>query len=170
MNPLKSGGTGGDSKNPYQPDGFPTKYESGTPNVSGIIGLGEALNYLSVTGIDKIRKKEEDLIEYTLKKLSEVDGIKIYGPRDTKKIVGVISINIKDISVEEVAQELDHKYGIAVRNGLHCAPTTHSVIGTLDRGTVRIGIGYFNKKKHIAALVKALKNISAGSYTKKILQ
>lgn len=169
MNPLKSGGTGGDSKNPYQPDGFPTKYESGTPNVSGIIGLGEALNYIFTTGIDKIRKKEEDLIEYTFKKLSEVGGIKIYGPRDTKKIVGVISINIKDISVEEVAQELDRKYDIAIRNGLHCAPTTHSLIGTLDRGTVRIGIGYFNKKKHIDVLVKALKNISAGSYTQKIL-
>lgn len=170
MVPLKCGGTGGDSKNPYQPEGFPTKYEAGTPNVAGIIGLGEAVNYVNTLGVSKIRKKEEDLIEYALKKLSEIEGIKIYGPKNTRKIVGVISFNIKDIPVEEIAQELDRKYDIAVRIGLHCAPTTHSLIGTLNRGTVRIGIGYFNKKKHIDTLVKALKNISAGSYTKTILQ
>lgn len=169
MSPLKSGGTGGNSKHPYQPEGFPTKYESGTPNVAGIIGLGEALNYIFSVGVDKIRKTEEELVEYALKKLSEVDGIEIYGPKNTQKIVGVISFNIKNIPVEEIAQELDHKYDIAVRIGLHCAPTAHSVIGTVDRGTVRIGIGYFNKKKHIDMLVKALKNISAGSYTKKLL-
>lgn len=169
MTPLKVGGTGGDSKNPYQPEGFPTKYESGTLNVAGVIGLGEALNYISTIGVDKIRKQAEELTEYALKKLSEIDGIKIYGPREAKKIIGVISINIKSISAEEVAQELDYNYDIAVRTGLHCAPTTHSLIGTLDRGAIRIGIGYFNKKKHINVLVKALKNISAGSYTKKIL-
>ncbi|MDW8802538.1 cysteine desulfurase [Clostridium sp. A1-XYC3] len=160
MSPLKSGGTGGDSKNPYQPEGFPTKYETGTPNTAGIVGLGESLNYLSSIGIDKIRKKEEELVDYALKRLLEVEGIKIYGPRDTKKIVGVISFNLSNLSVEEIARELDSKYDIAVRAGLHCAPTAHTVIDTLDRGTVRIGIGYFNKKKDIDILVKALKSIS----------
>ena len=160
MSPLKSGGTGGDSKNPYQPEGFPTKYETGTPNTAGIVGLGESLNYLSSIGIDKIRKKEEELVDYALKRLPEVEGIKIYGPRDTKKIVGVISFNLSNLSVEEIAGELDSKYDIAVRAGLHCAPTAHTVIDTLDRGTVRIGIGYFNKKKDIDILVKALKSIS----------
>lgn len=160
MSPLKSGGTGGDSKNPYQPEGFPTKYETGTPNTAGIVGLGESLNYLSSIGIDKIRKKEEELVDYALKRLPEVEGIKIYGPRDTKKIVGVISFNLSNLSVEEIARELDSKYDIAVRAGLHCAPTAHTVIDTLDRGTVRIGIGYFNKKKDIDILVKALKSIS----------
>ncbi|MCT8976565.1 cysteine desulfurase [Clostridium sp. CX1] len=160
MSPLKSGGTGGDSKNPYQPEGFPTKYETGTPNTAGIVGLGESLNYLSSIGIDKIRKKEEELVDYALKRLTEVEGIKIYGPRDTKKIVGVISFNLGNLSVEEIARELDSKYDIAVRVGLHCAPTAHTVIDTLDRGTVRIGIGYFNRKKDIDILVKALKSIS----------
>lgn len=165
MCPLKCGGTGGDSRNPYQPEGFPTKYEAGTPNTAGIIGLAEALNYIDSVGIDKVRKKEEELIEYALKKLSSVTGIEIYGPKNAKKIVGVISFNLKDLPVEEVAKQLDTKYDIAVRVGLHCAPTAHTVIDTLNRGTVRVGIGYFNKKKDIDILVRALSNISAADHT-----
>ncbi|WP_123054211.1 aminotransferase class V-fold PLP-dependent enzyme [Clostridium sp. JN-1] len=159
--PSKSGGTGGDSSYPYQPDYFPNKYEAGTPNVVGIVGLGEALNFIYSKGIENIRKKEESLIKYAIQKISEVDGIEIYGPRDYKKIVGVISFNLSDIPAEEIAFELDRKYDIMVRVGIHCAPTAHKLMGTQEKGAVRIGIGYFNKKEDIDKIVEALKDISS---------
>jgi len=159
MNPLKSGGTGGDSKYPYQPDYFPNRYEAGTPNVAGIVGLGEALNFIYSVGIENIRKKEEAIIEYAIERLSSVEGIEIYGPKKSDKIVAVISFNIKNIEAEEISYKLDSQYDIMVRTGLHCAPTAHKIMGTENTGAVRIGIGYFNEKNHIDTLVEALSKI-----------
>ena len=156
MKPLKSGGTGGDSKYPYQPDYYPNKYEAGTPNVVGIIGLGEALNYIYSIGIENIRKKEKELIEYAIKRLSIVEEIEIYGPKKPDKIIGVIAFNLKNITPEEISYQLDVQYDIMVRAGLHCAPMAHTIMGTQDIGAVRIGIGYFNKKEQIDILVEAL--------------
>lgn len=159
INPLKSGGTGGDSRNPYQPDNFPNKLEAGTPNVVGIVGLGEAINYINNIGVEKIREKEDETTAYALNKLKEIPGIKIYGPKDAKRIVGVIAFNIEGISGEEIAFRLDQEYNIMIRVGFHCAPTAHNVMGTYEIGAMRIGIGYFNEKKDIDMLIKALKEI-----------
>lgn len=159
IKPLKSGGTGVDSKNPYQPDFFPNKFEPGTLNVAGIVGLGEAIKYISNLGVENIRAKEDEIIEYALKKLIQVPGICIYGPRDPKKIVGVISFNIKGMSGEEIAFKLDQEYDIMLRVGFHCAPTAHKVMGTYETGAMRISIGYFNTKKDIDILTAALKDI-----------
>jgi len=160
INPLKSGGTGGDSAYEYQPDYFPNCLETGTPNVAGIVGLKKGIEYILQEGIDKIYNKKKDLVAYTLEKLKVIEGITIYGPQDTDKIVGVISFNLENISAEEVAYELDQKYGIMVRSGLHCAPYINRVLDTLDIGTVRIGVGYFNEKKDIDELVSALQKIA----------
>jgi cysteine desulfurase family protein len=159
LRPLKSGGTGEDSKNPYQPDFLPNKFEAGTLNVAGIVGLGEGIKYISNIGVENIRAKEDKIIEYALERLKEVPSIHIYGPEDPSKIVGVISFNIKDIPGEEIAFKLDQEYDIMIRVGFHCAPTAHKVMGTYEIGAMRIGIGYFNTKKDIDILVSALKNI-----------
>ncbi|WP_406541671.1 aminotransferase class V-fold PLP-dependent enzyme [Clostridium ljungdahlii] len=156
---LKSGGTGEDSKNPYQPDYYPNKLEAGTLNVAGIVGLGEGIRYIYDLGVQKIRDKENEIIEYALKRLEEVPGIHIYGPKDAKKIVGVISFNIENMSGEDIAFKLDKEYDIMIRVGFHCAPTAHRIMGTYEIGAMRIGIGYFNEKQDIDALVNALKNI-----------
>ena len=160
IDPLKSGGTGGDSAYEYQPDYFPNCLETGTPNVAGIVGLKKAVEYILEEGIDKIYHKKKDLVGYAIKGLRQIEGITIYGPQDAEKIVSVISFNLKGISAEEVAYELDQRYGIMVRSGLHCAPYINKVIDTLDIGTVRIGIGYFNEKKDIDELVSALQKIT----------
>ena len=159
INPLKCGGTGGDSAYEYQPNYYPNKLETGTLNVSGIVGLCSAIKYIKEEKIENIRKKEKDIIEYALNKLKEVKNIEIYGPQDSEKILGVISFNIKNMSAEEVSYLLDTKYEIMVRAGLHCAPTAHELIGTKNTGTVRIGIGYFNEKSDIDKLVSALNEI-----------
>ena len=159
IKPLKAGGTGGDSAYEYQPDYYPNHLETGTSNVSGIAGLREAIKFLNKEGIENIHNKEKELTKYALEKLETVKDIEIYGPRDCEKMLSVISFNIKDKRPEDVGSILDQKYDIMLRAGLHCAPTAHSMIGTKDRGTLRIGLGYFNKKEDIDKLVEALNNL-----------
>ena len=159
IKPLKAGGTGGDSAYEYQPDYYPNHLETGTSNVSGIAGLREAIKFLNEEGIENIHNKEKELTKYALEKLETVKDIEIYGPKDCEKMLSVISFNIKDKRPEDVGSILDQKYNIMLRAGLHCAPTAHSVIGTKERGTLRIGLGYFNEKEDIDKLVEALNNL-----------
>ena len=159
IKPLKAGGTGGDSAYEYQPDYYPNHLETGTSNVSGIAGLREAIKFLNKEGIENIHNKEKELTKYALEKLETVKDIEIYGPKDCEKMLSVISFNIKDKRPEDVGSILDQKYDIILRAGLHCAPTAHSVIGTKERGTLRIGLGYFNEKEDIDKLVEALNNL-----------
>ena len=159
IKPLKAGGTGGDSAYDYQPDYYPNHLETGTSNVSGIAGLRAAIKFLNREGIDNIHNKEKELTKYALQRLETVKDIEIYGPKDCEKILSVISFNIKNKRPEDISTILDQKYDIMLRAGLHCAPTAHSVINTKDRGSLRIGIGYFNTKDNIDKLVEALNNL-----------
>ena len=159
IKPLKAGGTGGDSAYEYQPDYYPNHLETGTSNVSGIAGLRAAIKFLNKEGIDNIHNKEKKLTKYALQRLETVKDIEIYGPKDCEKILSVISFNIKNKRPEDISTILDQKYDIMLRAGLHCAPTAHSIINTKDRGSLRIGIGYFNTKDDIDKLVEALNNL-----------
>ncbi len=158
IKPLISGGTGGDSAYEYQPDYYPNHLEAGTMNVSGIIGLGAALSFLEAEGLEAIRAKEDALMDYALGALSTVPGIEIYGPKDSSRSVGVIPFNLEGQAPEEIAFYLDQECQVMIRSGLHCAPSAHRLIGTVTRGSCRIGIGYFNETPHIDALVSGLKS------------
>lgn len=159
VNILKEGGTGSNSEDLFQPNMMPDRYESGTHNTPGISGLNAGVKFILETGIDKIRKHEEELCEYMLTKLTEVPNIKIYGPLDSKKRAAVISINIGDIDSGEITFILDDMYEIATRSGIHCSPLAHKTLGTLRQGTVRFSLGYFNTKDDIDKAVEALKEI-----------
>ncbi|XTR37854.1 aminotransferase class V-fold PLP-dependent enzyme [Paraclostridium tenue] len=159
VNILKEGGTGSNSEDLFQPNMMPDRYESGTHNTPGIAGLNAGVKFILETGIDKIRKHEEELCEYMLTKLTEVPNIKIYGPLDSKKRAAVISINIGDIDSGEITFILDDMYEIATRSGIHCSPLAHKTLGTLRQGTVRFSLGYFNTKDDIDKAVEALKEI-----------
>jgi len=159
IRPLKEGGTGGDSKLEHQPESLPDRYEAGTLNVSGIAGLGAAVKFILSEGVEKIRNREANLTAYALEKLSETEGITLYGPKGIKDRVGVISLNMMDLNPQKIGHLLDEKYGIMVRTGLHCAPCAHRTIGTIDRGTIRIGLGYFSSEKDIDCFVQAARDI-----------
>ncbi len=161
LQPLKRGGTGSESYLEHQPDTLPERFEAGTLNVAGIVGLGAAIEFLLQQGVGQIQKKKQDLTAYALKKLSNIPDIIIYGPGDPAKQVGVISINLGDIRPEELAHVLDEVYEIMVRAGLHCSPCAHRTIGTLDRGALRISLGFFNTTGDIDCLTEALKHIAA---------
>ncbi|MCR8745889.1 aminotransferase class V-fold PLP-dependent enzyme [Romboutsia lituseburensis] len=156
---LKEGGTGSRSEDLFQPDLTPDKYESGTHNTPGIVGLNEGVKFILETGVDSIRAHEEELCQYMLDRLNEVPNIVIYGPKDSKKRAAVISINIPKIDSGEITFLLDSEYDIATRSGIHCAPLAHKTLGTLEQGAVRFSLGYFNTKNDIDEAVRALKEI-----------
>lgn len=160
LNILKEGGTGSKSEDLFQPNLLPDKYESGTHNTPGIVGLNQGVKFIFEEGIDNIRKHEEDLCEYMLNRLEEVPNIVIYGPKDSKKRAAVISINIGNMDSGEITFLLDSEYDIATRSGIHCAPLAHKTLGTLEQGAVRFSLGYFNTKQDIDTAIEALKQIA----------
>lgn len=160
MSPVFVGGTGSSSSSLEQPNNLPDKFECGTLNTVGIIGLKAGIEFINKENILKIREKEEILCQYALDKLSDIENIIIYGSMDAKKRTSTILFNIKNIDPSELGFYLDFEKKIMTRTGLHCAPLAHKTIGTYPYGGVRISLGYFNTKEEIDYLIEALKNKS----------
>jgi cysteine desulfurase/selenocysteine lyase len=137
---------------------FPWKFEAGTPNIAGAIGLSAAIEYLVRLGMDSVRQHEIDLIKYTLQRFDEELGenIEYYGPRKPEDKCGVIAFNIKEIHHHTVGKALD-MLGIAVRTGMHCAHPLHYRLGL--RGTVRASYYIYNIKEEIDSLIEGIKTI-----------
>ncbi len=162
LDTLKEGGTGSLSENLAQPDFLPDRYESGTLNTPGIAGLNEGIKFILDTGIGNIQSHEKQLARHMLEGLGEINKVKVYGSGDMEHRIGVISITIAQKDCHEVCAELDEKYGIAARGGLHCAYLAHETIGTQKKGTIRFSIGFFNTVEHIRKALAAIRAI-AGS-------
>lgn len=160
LSPLKQGGTGSKSESLHQPEILPDKYESGTPNTPGIAGLCAGLKYIREVGMDTIKDHEENLTDYFLNELKKIKSIKIYGMKDAKRQAPVISLNVADVGSSEIGYILDEAFDIAVRPGLHCAPMAHETTNTLEQGTVRFSIGYFNTEADIEEAISALCKIT----------
>lgn len=131
---------------------LPYKFEAGTPNITGVIAFGEAIDLISETGIQNISVWENQLMEYASGRLSEIPGITIYG--NPKHKSGVISFNINNIHFYDLGILLD-QMGVAVRTGHHCADTVMQHYGI--EGTVRISFGMYNTKAEIDVFTGALK-------------
>ncbi len=99
---------------------LPWKFEAGTPNIAGAIGLGAAIDYLTEIGMDAIQAHEAELVDYVFPKLQAIPGLTIYGSQDLSKRTGVIAFNLDDLHPHDVATALDYE-GVAVRAGHHCA-------------------------------------------------
>ncbi len=156
---LRQGGTGSDSEALYQPQEIPDKYESGTPNGVGIAGLGAGIEYIKEEGMENLRNHKLELTNYLLTELGKMSGVKIYGPRNIKEQAPVISINLTDKMASEVGFMLDRAFDIGIRAGLHCAPSAHRTLNTLEQGTVRISPGTFNNQVDCNRLIQAVKDI-----------
>ena len=131
---------------------LPHKFEAGTPNICGGIAFGAALDYMNAIGFENIAKYEHELLEYGTQKLSEIEGLKIYGTAKHK--TSVISFNLEGIHPYDVGTILD-KMGIAVRTGHHCAQPIMDFYKI--PGTVRASFAFYNTKQEIDALVEGVK-------------
>ncbi|RQP10437.1 MAG: cysteine desulfurase [Chryseobacterium sp.] len=132
--------------------GLPFRFEAGTPNVGGNIALGAAVDFMNEIGRDNIRKHEDELLKYADKKLSEIDGLRIYGKNAAR--AGVVSFNLESVGIaSDVGMILD-KMGIAVRTGHHC---TQPIMKYFDiAGTVRASFAVYNTFDEIDKLVEAV--------------
>jgi len=157
--PLKRGGTGSWSEFEEQPDFLPDKYESGTLNAVGLVGLNEGVKFILQEGLEKIRKYELQLTQRLIDGLKEIPGIIIYGEDQIKNRIAVVSFNIRNRLPSEIGLKLDEEYGIMCRVGLHCTPVTHKTIGTFPGGTIRFSLSYFNKIEEIEQTIEGVKKI-----------
>ena len=131
---------------------LPHKFEAGTPNIAGGIVLGTAIDYLNSIGFENIQKYEHELLEYATKRLSEIEGLRIYGTGKNK--ASVISFNIDGIHPYDIGSIID-KLGIAVRTGHHCAQPIMNFF--CIPGTVRASFSFYNTKEEIDVMVDAIK-------------
>jgi cysteine desulfurase family protein len=143
------------------PDKPPQRYEAGTPNAPGIVGLGASCRAIREKGIPSIHREHESLTRHILAELKKVPGVKIYGPTSAKNRVGVISFNVGKIPPERVGIRLDKSFDIMVRTGLCSCPWAHEHLETLPDGAVRASLGYFTKKEEADLLIEAVNMIAA---------
>lgn len=153
---LLEGGTGTDSMLKKQPMQLPEALESGTMAVNSILGLGEGLRFVSELGVGNIGEHERQLRKELVEKTEGLPGLKIYEPTRSS---GIYLFNFEGKCCERTAAELE-KEDIAVRAGLHCAPSAHEVLGTMPDGAVRISFGVFNDREQVSQASSALWKIS----------
>ncbi|SIQ52910.1 aminotransferase class V-fold PLP-dependent enzyme [Halanaerobium kushneri] len=157
--PLKEGGTGSNSLSTDQPELMPDYLEAGTPNSIGIAGLGAGIDFIKEEGISKIHQQELKLLHRLIEGLNTIPLIKSYGRDDITNRTAVISFNIGDRSSNQIAFELENKYKIEVRAGLHCAPILHKNLGTLGQGMIRVSPGYFNTEAEIDRFLNIIESL-----------
>ena len=160
-----------DSMEPYQGGGemihfvgrdesswatVPHKFEAGTPNIAGAIGMGTAIDFLAGVGMDAIAKHEHELLGYALERMSAVDGIRIYGPQSPDEHSALISFTLGDAHPHDISTILDSE-GIAVRAGHHCAQLAMQHFGI--SATARASIYLYNTESDIDRLIEGLEQV-----------
>jgi len=132
---------------------LPYKFEAGTPNIADVIGFSAAIDYLERVGMGKVREHEIELTTYALDKLSQIKGIKLYGPNEIAKRGGVISFNLGDIHPHDLATIIDED-GVAIRSGHHCAQV---LMERLDvAATSRASFYIYNTREEVDVFIKSL--------------
>lgn len=155
MEPVEFGGEMIDFVNLYDSTWkeLPWKFEAGTPNIAGGIGLGAAVDYLTEIGMDEIHAYEQSLVDYVMPKLKAIEGVTVYGPQDPKNHTGVIAFNIEGLHPHDVATALDME-GVAVRAGHHCAQPLLKYLNV--PATARASFYFYNTKKDADRLIDAI--------------
>ena len=144
-----------------QPEFMPDRLESGTLNTPGLAGLAAAVRHVRAQTVAAIRAHELSLMTLFLDGLRNVPKVRVYGPLEAERRVGLVSLNVGSADPAQVALALETRHGIITRCGLHCAPWAHEVAGTLDRGAVRLSVGPSTTEDEIRAALAALRELAA---------
>ena len=160
--PFIVGGTGSLSHTESTPRFMPDKFEAGTLNLPGIMGLAAGVRWLNQRGMASLRAHELALTEQLLTGLLDLEQqglLRIVGRRDIVQRTSVVSIAATKQDLAVVAHRLNEEYGIATRVGLHCAPNAHKTLQTYPTGTLRFSMGWHNNEEDIGAALKALREV-----------
>lgn len=159
VEPLVLGGTGSQSEEIQQPRVRPDRYESGTVNAPGIVGLGAGLDYVLHETMESIHNKEWEQTQLIMEGLLELEGIRILGPALGKERTGIVSFTAHGVESAELSYILDQHFRIAVRSGFHCSPLAHRTAGTEQTGAVRVSVGAFTTSEEVEYFIDAMKTI-----------
>ena len=167
---IRVGGTGSISESDRHPDTMPDRYEAGSHNAIGLVGLDAALGWIEQRTMKTIAGHESRLSEQLLQGLLDIEGIRLLGPRTTEHRCGVFSFTHERIEPNALADRLEDQHGILVRSGLHCAPHAHATFGT-DPGTsarngrspgaCRMSLGPFLDEDDVIAALDALNHLDS---------
>ncbi|MFZ0966161.1 MAG: cysteine desulfurase [Candidatus Bathyarchaeia archaeon] len=135
---------------------LPWKFEAGTPNVCGGVGLMEAVRYLRKLGMENVKAHECMLTEYAMQRMQECQKVKIYGPKDASVKCGIIPFNVEGLSSHDVALFLDN-YGIMIRSGFHCAQPLHEIFKL--KSSIRVSFYIYNTREEVDRFIEVLKEI-----------
>ena len=140
---------------------IPHKFEAGTPNIAGAIGLGAAMDYLDAIGRENILRHDQQLAGYALERLSEIKGIRIFGPRPAAAAGhtgrgGLVSFLLPDVHAHDVVTIAD-QYGVALRGGHHCSPPLMRKLGI--QSTIRASFYFYNNIGEVDRMIDVLKKI-----------
>jgi cysteine desulfurase family protein len=164
LRPLREGGTGSISEEPRQPEFMPDRFESGSHNAVGIVGLSEGVHWIMQQGIDQLFAHDQDLIRTFIEGISDIDGLTYFGPQGVKNRIGVFSVRVEGLDSHELSAILEASYGILTRPGIHCAPLVHRAIGTLESGgTTRFSFGPFLTKQDVKFATDVLAEIATSN-------
>lgn len=159
--PLIAGGTGSASHKEEMPSFMPDRFEAGTMNLPGIIGLRAALLYHAGRPEGEMAKDELDLAMRFLKGVEGIKGTRAVGLGTREGRAAIVSVDFLNDDNARVAFELESNYGVMTRVGLHCAPRAHRTLGTFPEGTVRFSFGHGNTGEEVDYCIDALKKITA---------
>ena len=159
LKPVIVGGTGSDSLTLEMPWDTTASFEAGSANIIAITSLHASLKWLFDTGIDTIADEKDKLMKYLIDGLEDLP-VNLYLPENRNRHTSVLSLNIPGYLPGEVGMILNGDFDIAVRTGFHCAPYIHKFLGTeVGQGTVRVGVGFFNTKEDMDALLHAISEL-----------
>ena len=158
LEPLAAGGTGSQSHLLEMPDALPDRFEAGTLNLPAIFGLNAALSWAEDQGWENLYRRERKLTGHLIARLREmeVDGLRLFGPLDREKQVGIVSVDFPGMDNAEAALRLEQEYGVQCRCGLHCAPLAHRALGPYPQGTVRFSVSVLSSFEDIDYLQAAV--------------
>lgn len=158
---FREGGTGSLSETDAQPDFLPDKYEPGSHNAIGLIGLAEGVKYVLDQTVESLHGQQMDLTRTFLEGISNIDGLTYFGPQGVRNRIGVFSVRIEGYEPQELSAVLESSFGILTRSGIHCAPLAHAAIGTINQGgTTRFSFGPFLSKQDVKYAADALAEIA----------
>ncbi len=159
---IKEGGTGSVSEDDRQPDFMPDKYEPGSHNAIGLVGLNEGLKWVAEQTVEKLAAHDMDLVRTFIDGCSNIDGLTYFGPQGVRNRLGVFSVRVDGYDPHELSSILESQFGILTRSGIHCAPLAHAAIGTLaGGGATRLSFGPFLSKQDVKFATDALGEVAA---------
>ena len=161
---VREGGTGTASEHPVQPQFLPDKYEPGSHNAVGIIGLSAAAKWVLGRTVESLAAHDLDLVRTFIDGVQGIDALTYYGPQGVRNRVGVFSVRVEGFEPQELSAVLESRFGILTRSGIHCAPLAHQALGTTEcGGATRFSFGPFLSKQDVKFATDALAEVAAAA-------